>query len=157
MTGTETSITGSTPEILGTIERIASAHGVPPAFALAVACVESGDVEYLRGPGADGGWYQFKNPTPYGQPVDRTRDEDLAYQCTLFCLAARERADERLRAEANWPAWARKVQGIAPEFLYRNQRFTDERFPGFVTGARELLQMTTGTMPRGDGVTSGPG
>ena len=129
-----------TREIVRIIERIADAHGIPPAFALAVACLESGGVARLSGPGADGGWYQFKNPTPYGSPVDRARDDDLGYQCTLFCEAARSRADGRLRAEANWPEWARRVQGIAPRYMFRNQRFADDRFPEFVAGARELLE-----------------
>jgi hypothetical protein len=146
MAGTTSATTGSTPEILRTVERISNAHGVPAAFAVAVASVESGDVGYLFDPGADGGWYQFKNAAPYGAPVDRSRDNDLAYQCTLFCAAARARADDRLVVERNWAAWARTVQGIAPEYLYRNPRFTDDRFPDFVVGARDLLTATN----RGD-------
>jgi hypothetical protein len=133
-------MTAGTSEIVRTIEGVADANGIPPAFALAVACVESGDVGHLREPGADGGWYQFKNPTPYGSAVDRERDDDLAYQCTLFCDAARSRADDGLRAVLNWPAWARKVQGIAPEYMFRNQRFADDRFPEFVAGAQDLLE-----------------
>lgn len=164
--GGSTSFSGSvsgSAQIIGTICQVANGAGIPPAFAVAVACVEVGSPGQLNSEGAGvgtGGWYQWKNPTPYGNAVDMNKVDDLGYACSVFCNAAKAK---QTQYGSDWQQWAIYTQGVESN-LSGNTRYSDSAQWGqFVAGAKLLVAKYCGgnsnvsVSPGGSPASQGPG